>query len=162
MEACDAAGSPSKARAAPAMPPAATGRQAATQPPAREANRPAHPVGPAPALLRSHSQLGPAGRCPRRRTTPKEETSMRTVITTVLALIGGFFVGIVLSEIIGIVGFLLFDSLVGVRFLPVVSAVAVAGPAIAVNLRARRRSASPAPIEGSATDHQAARPDPRS
>jgi Family of unknown function (DUF5957) len=87
---------------------------------------------------------------------------MRTVITTVLALIGGFFVGIVLSEIIGIVGFLLFDSLVGFRFLPVVSAVAAAGAAIAVNLRARRRSALPAPIEGSATDHQAARPDPRS
>jgi hypothetical protein len=87
---------------------------------------------------------------------------MRTVITTVLALIGGFFAGIVLSEIIGIVGFLLFDSLVGFRFLPVVAAVAAAGAAIAANLRARRRSASPAPLEGNATDHQAERPDPRS
>ncbi len=34
---------------------------------------------------------------------------MRTLIVDVLALIGGFFVGIVLPELVGIIGFLLFD-----------------------------------------------------
>jgi fructose-specific phosphotransferase system IIC component len=70
---------------------------------------------------------------------------MRTVITTVLALIGGFFAGIVVSEIIGIIGFLMFDSIVGFRFLPVISAVLAAGAAVIVNTRVRRRSAAPSP-----------------
>ena len=70
---------------------------------------------------------------------------MRTVITTVLALIGGFFAGIVVSEIIGIIGFLIFDSIVGFRFLPVISAVLAAGAAVIVNTRVRRRSAAPSP-----------------
>ena len=65
---------------------------------------------------------------------------MHTVTVTMLALVGGFLAGIVLSEIIGIVGFLLFDSVVGFKFLPV-SAVAAAVLAVAVNLRARRRAA---------------------
>jgi hypothetical protein len=66
---------------------------------------------------------------------------MRTVTVTMLALVGGFLAGIVLSEIIGIVGFLLFDSVVGFKFLPVVSAVAAAVLAVVVNLRARCRAA---------------------
>ena len=66
---------------------------------------------------------------------------MRTVAITMLALIGGIFAGIVLSEIIGIAGFLLFDSIVGFKFLPVISAVPAAGAAVVVNMRARRRSA---------------------
>jgi fructose-specific phosphotransferase system IIC component len=70
---------------------------------------------------------------------------MRTVITTVLALIGGFFAGIVVSEIIGIIGFLMFDSIVGFRFLPVISAVLAAGAAVIVNTWVRRRSAAPSP-----------------
>jgi Family of unknown function (DUF5957) len=70
---------------------------------------------------------------------------MRTVITTVLALIGGFFADIVVSEIIGIIGFLMFDSIVGFRFLPVISAVLAAGAAVIVNTRVRRRSAAPSP-----------------
>jgi fructose-specific phosphotransferase system IIC component len=70
---------------------------------------------------------------------------MRTVITTVLALIGGFFAGIVVSEIIGIIGFLMFDSIVGFRFLPVISAVLAAGTAVIVNTRVRRKSAAPSP-----------------
>ena len=63
---------------------------------------------------------------------------MRTLIVTVLALVGGFFAGIVLSEIIGIAGFLLFDSVVGFKFLPLVSALAAGVAAVAGNRRARR------------------------
>ena len=60
---------------------------------------------------------------------------MRTIAVTMLALVGGFLAGIVLSEIIGIVGFLLFDSVVGFKFLPIVAAAAAAALAVAVNLR---------------------------
>ena len=71
---------------------------------------------------------------------------MRTLIVTVLALIGGFFAGIVLSEMIGIAGFLLFDSVVGFKFLPLVSALAAAVAAVAGNRRARRsRPVPPTP-----------------
>ena len=83
---------------------------------------------------------------------------MRTVITTVLALIGGLFAGIVVSEIIGIIGFLLFDSIVGFRLLPVISAV-VAAAAVIVNARVRRRSAAPSPQPTKSTDHEAVRHD---
>ena len=84
---------------------------------------------------------------------------MRTVIATVLALIGGLFAGIVVSEIIGIVGFLLFDSIVGFRFLPVISAVTAAAAAIIVNTRVRRRSAAPSRQPTKTTDHEAVRHD---
>jgi Kef-type K+ transport system membrane component KefB len=63
---------------------------------------------------------------------------MRTVIVTVLALIGGFLAGIVLSEIIGVVGLLVFEDVVGVRFLPVVTALVAAVATVIVTLRARR------------------------
>jgi hypothetical protein len=63
---------------------------------------------------------------------------VKTLVITVLALIGGFFAGIVLSEVIGIAGFLLFDSVVGFKFLPLVSALAAAVAAVAGNRRARR------------------------
>jgi hypothetical protein len=63
---------------------------------------------------------------------------MRTVVVTVLALIGGFLAGIVLSEIIGVVGLLVFEDVVGVRFLPVVTALVAAVAAVILTLRARR------------------------
>lgn len=63
---------------------------------------------------------------------------MRTVVVTVLALIGGFLAGIVLSEIIGVVGLLVFEEVVGVRFLPVVTALVAAVAAVILTLRARR------------------------
>lgn len=63
---------------------------------------------------------------------------MRTVVITVLALIGGFLAGIVLSEIIGVVGLLVFEDVVGVRFLPVVTALVAAVAAVILTLRARR------------------------
>ncbi len=68
---------------------------------------------------------------------------MRTVVVTILALIRGFLVGIVLSEIIGLAGFLLFDSIVGSKLLPITSAVVAAGAAVVASVRAGRRAASP-------------------
>lgn len=62
-----------------------------------------------------------------------------TVAITLLALVGGFLGGIVLSELIGIIGWLAFHSLVGFKLVPVVAALAAAGAAVVVNLRARRR-----------------------
>ena len=65
---------------------------------------------------------------------------MRTLTVTLVALIGGFLAGIVLSELIGITGFLLFDRAVGLRFLPIYLAVACAGAALVVDLLPRRRA----------------------
>ena len=64
----------------------------------------------------------------------------RSVLVTVLALIVGFVAGIVLSEIIGSIGFLLFNRAVGIRYLPIVLAFVCAGVALSVQIRARRRS----------------------
>jgi hypothetical protein len=57
---------------------------------------------------------------------------VRTLVMVVLGLVLGFVAGMVASEIIGIVGFLAFDRLVGIRFLPLISAVvgALAAPAL--------------------------------
>jgi hypothetical protein len=43
---------------------------------------------------------------------------MKTVSVGVVGLVTGLVAGILLSEFIGIVGYLAFDRLVGVRFLP--------------------------------------------
>jgi hypothetical protein len=66
-------------------------------------------------------------------------TIAATVAITLLALVGGFLAGIVLSELIGIIGWLAFHSPVGFKLVPVV-ALAAAGAAVVVNLRARRRA----------------------
>ena len=65
---------------------------------------------------------------------------MRTVKVGVIALIGGFVGGIVLSEVVGIAGFLLFDRAVGLKFLPIYLAIVCAGAALTVDALARRRS----------------------
>ena len=65
---------------------------------------------------------------------------MRAVVVSVLALIGGFLAGIVLSEVIGVVGLLVFEDVVGIKFLPVVTALVAAAAAVVVSLRAQRRS----------------------
>ena len=65
---------------------------------------------------------------------------MRAVVVSVVALIGGFLVGIVLSEVIGVVGLLVFEDVVGIKFLPLVTALVAAAAAVVVDLRAQRRS----------------------
>ena len=64
---------------------------------------------------------------------------MRMVTVAALAVIGGFLGGIVLSEIIGVTGFLLFDRAVGIRFLPIYLAVVCAGAALIADVLVRRR-----------------------
>ncbi len=64
--------------------------------------------------------------------------STRTVLVAVLALTAGFVAGIVLSEIIGIIGFLLFSRDVGIRYLPILLAVVCAGAAHRVEIGTRR------------------------
>jgi hypothetical protein len=70
----------------------------------------------------------------------EDQTIATTVAITLLALVGGFLAGIVVSELIGIIGWLAFHSPVGFKLVPVVAALAAAGAAVVVNLRARRRA----------------------
>jgi hypothetical protein len=65
---------------------------------------------------------------------------MKTVGVAVLGIAGGLVAGLVLSEIIGIVGMLAFDTAVGFKFLPVYLAVACAVAAPLLYRRSRRRS----------------------
>jgi Family of unknown function (DUF5957) len=57
-------------------------------------------------------------------------------------LIGGVVAGLMLSEIISIVGYLMFDSAVGIKFPPIYLAILFAF-APAVDARCRRRSEQP-------------------
>lgn len=63
--------------------------------------------------------------------------SMRTFITIVVGLIGGFILGIALSSFIGIIGFTLFDRPIGIKFLPYICAAVCA---IVVPLVDQRRA----------------------
>lgn len=59
---------------------------------------------------------------------------MKILLWTLFAVVLGFIGGMVLSEIIGIVGYLVFHQLMGVRLLPVYTALASAGATLAVGL----------------------------
>ncbi len=65
---------------------------------------------------------------------------MKTAVACAVGLVAGFLTGIVLSEIIGIIGFLISGQAVGIKYLPIYLAVACAVVAPAVHARARRRS----------------------
>jgi hypothetical protein len=65
---------------------------------------------------------------------------MRTAAVIVLATIGGLIAGLMLSEIIGIVGVLVFGTAAGFKFLPVYLAIAGAVAAPLLYRRSRRRS----------------------
>ena len=58
-------------------------------------------------------------------------------------LIGGVVAALMLSEIIGIVGYLVFDSAVGIKFLPIYLAILFAVVAPIVDMRFRRGSERP-------------------
>lgn len=60
----------------------------------------------------------------------------RIVVAVVLGLIGGLFLGLVASEVIGVVGVLAFDRAAGVKYLPVYLALAggVIAPLIVMRL----------------------------
>lgn len=65
---------------------------------------------------------------------------MRVVIALVVGVAGGFALGLVLSQVIAVVGLLLFDQLVGIKFLPIYLAIAGAVIAPLVEARNRRRA----------------------
>jgi hypothetical protein len=68
---------------------------------------------------------------------------MKTAVVTVLAVACGLVAGLVLSEIIGIIGMLVFGTAAGIKFLPVYLALACAVAAPVLCLRFRRRSSRP-------------------
>lgn len=65
---------------------------------------------------------------------------MRNIVITVLALIIGFLIGITLSEVIGIVGVLGFGRAVGIKYLPVYTAIISAILANLVDQSLRNKS----------------------
>jgi hypothetical protein len=64
---------------------------------------------------------------------------MKTLGWTVVALVCGFIGGIMLSEVIGIVGYLVFHQTIGIKYLPVYLAVLSGGVTLAASLLTRRR-----------------------
>jgi Family of unknown function (DUF5957) len=65
---------------------------------------------------------------------------MKTAITAVIGLVAGFLAGILLSDIIGIVGFLMFGRAIGIKYLPIYLAVSFAVVAPAARAWIRRRT----------------------
>jgi membrane protein implicated in regulation of membrane protease activity len=65
---------------------------------------------------------------------------MKTAGVIALAIVGGLVAGLVLSEIIGIVGMLVFGTPIGFKFLPVYLAAACAVAVTLLYRRSRRRS----------------------
>lgn len=63
---------------------------------------------------------------------------MRLSIAILLALAGGLVFGFVISELIGIIGFLAFDRTAGLQFFPIYTAILSAGAAY-VFLRRKSR-----------------------
>ena len=62
---------------------------------------------------------------------------MRTLSLLLISIIGGLFLGLLLSEIIGILGYLLLGRAVGIRFLPVLLALVAAGGVLISRRRKR-------------------------
>jgi hypothetical protein len=66
---------------------------------------------------------------------------MKAAVAVVVGLITGFLAGILLSEIIGIAGFVLTRRAIGVKYLPIYLAIAfaVAAPVARARIRRGRR-----------------------
>lgn len=65
---------------------------------------------------------------------------MRSLVVTVLALVIGFVIGLMLSEVIGIVSVLGFGRAFGIKYLPVYTAIASAVIANMVDFLVLRKS----------------------
>jgi hypothetical protein len=65
---------------------------------------------------------------------------MRTFVITLIAMLAGFLIGIILSEWIGIIGVLGFGRAVGIKYLPIYTAVSSALLANLVDRSLRRKS----------------------
>lgn len=64
----------------------------------------------------------------------------RIFVITMLTLIAGFVIGMGLSEFIGIVGFILYHRAVGIKYLPIYTAIVLAVIVNLVDFFARRNS----------------------
>jgi len=58
---------------------------------------------------------------------------MRMLIAVLLGLAGGFLAGIVISQLVGIVGVLVLHQAIGIKFLPIYTAIigAIVAPLLA-------------------------------
>lgn len=68
---------------------------------------------------------------------------MRTLLAVVIGLVAGFFAGIVVDQIIGVIGLLTSGDPAGFRFLPLVLAAVGAVGAVLVDRQRQRRAAPP-------------------
>lgn len=68
---------------------------------------------------------------------------MRTLVAVLIGLVAGFFAGIVVDQIIGVIGLLTSDEPGGFRFLPVVLAVVGAVVAVLIDRQRQRRGTPP-------------------
>ncbi|WBB81520.1 DUF5957 family protein [Micromonospora sp. WMMD882] len=69
---------------------------------------------------------------------------MRTLVAVLIGLVAGFFTGIVIDQIIGVIGLLASDDgPSGFRFLPLVLAVVGAVVAVLIDRSRQRRGAPP-------------------
>ncbi|SCL30327.1 hypothetical protein GA0074694_5661 [Micromonospora inyonensis] len=68
---------------------------------------------------------------------------MRTLVAVLIGLVAGFFAGLVVDQIIGVVGLLTSGDPGGFRFLPVVLAAVGAVVAVVVDRQRQHRSAPP-------------------
>jgi hypothetical protein len=59
---------------------------------------------------------------------------MKTILFILAALAAGFAAGILLSEVIGIVGMLVFQQPVGIKYLPVYLAILSAGAVLVISV----------------------------
>lgn len=57
---------------------------------------------------------------------------MKIIGAGLLGLVGGFVIGLVLSELLAVVALIVFDEQVGIRHLPTATAVVAAAIAVAV------------------------------
>jgi len=66
---------------------------------------------------------------------------MKAAVAVVAGLVTGFLAGLVLSEIIGVAGFVLVHRAVGIKYLPIYLAIAfaVAAPVVRARIRRGRR-----------------------
>ena len=63
---------------------------------------------------------------------------MRRPVVVAAGLMEAISAGLLLSELVGVVGFLLFERAVGIRFLPVVLGIRGAVAAPVLDMRARK------------------------
>nr|ADB23400.1 unknown protein [Micromonospora echinospora subsp. challisensis] len=68
---------------------------------------------------------------------------MRTLVAILIGLVAGFFAGLVVDQIIGVIGLLTSGDLGGFRFLPLVLAAVGAVVAVVVDRQRQHRNAPP-------------------